>query len=644
MDLLEAPLVAIHIKILPSLTVEERDELGEPSGNVGGREVVDGEVLRGDDALGFPGDLVGDQDGEGALEHLPRRGGLHRLHEGPAHDDAVAALALALAHLHVEPPAAVGLKLGRVEDLEADVLVAVLRGDLHLHRRRLVRQGGLLRGELLLLDLGRHDLHLALVQELLAEDHGLLDAPVLELLDHLLRLLVGRDAVRALAHASAVHGGLPEALLARLLVPDGELAELLDPGGADREQVLLAGLHQVHALVVVAQLGAADEEGAQGVPEVLGEAEVHRLLLRVVDEERGGLGVVGHVGEDKTELVDDVADLEGLQRGGRGGRGRLGDLGAGPHGDPAEAHLAARGAGEGHALALALAAGPEGQHAHAAALLRGGFLLVEGGVIEQLIEHLGAADAVRERQVAGGGRLVVVDELVRPVAVLPLVREPRHLLSELVELAADLAPGLALRGEAELPAAEVLPEAVEGHEVHLGDGLHLGEVHPAALHRPVAGEDDEQAARLGIGGLVVLGVKEVPQLRVVHTHRGLEGGLLALLGPARGLGAPRDGRGEEKRAHALRGGRQGGAGMVGVRACHRPHRGGDAAGELGPRDRAGLLELAGHQESQPGALRGALAAVKRGSDGACGGDRRRTHASLCRAPHDACTPPRRKRA
>ena len=27
------------------LTVEERDELREPSGNVGGREVVDGEVL-----------------------------------------------------------------------------------------------------------------------------------------------------------------------------------------------------------------------------------------------------------------------------------------------------------------------------------------------------------------------------------------------------------------------------------------------------------------------------------------------------------------------------------------------------------------------------------------------------------------------
>mmetsp|Transcript_42313 Transcript_42313/g.111935 ORF Transcript_42313/g.111935 Transcript_42313/m.111935 type:complete len:477 (+) Transcript_42313:79-1509(+) len=419
MDLLEVPRVPVPVKILRR-AVEERDELWEPSGNVCAGEVVDGEVLRGDDALRFPGHLVGEQGGEGVLQHLPRRRGAHLLHEVPAHDDAVAALLLLRADLHVEPPAAVRLELRGVEDLEGDgVAVDRLR-----HRGRLVGQGRLLLRQRAYVHRGRLDFHLARVHQRLLVLHELLEAPVLELPRHLLRLLGGCRAVRALAHAAAVHGRLPDALLASVLVPGREAAELVDPLLAHRKQLLLARLREVHALVVVAQLGAADEEGPQGVPQVLGEAEVLGPHLGVEDEERGGLGVVGHVREDKTELVDDLHLLKAGQRVGRVRDRRRGDLGGGPQGDRAQAAAAARGAREGHGLGVARAAASDRQHAQAAAPLAGDRLLREGEVVEQLVQNLCAADAVRERQVAGGGLHVVVDELVRPGAVLPLVREP----------------------------------------------------------------------------------------------------------------------------------------------------------------------------------------------------------------------------
>lgn len=60
-----------------------------------------------------------------------------------------------------------------------------------------------------------------------------------------------------------------------------------------------------------------------------------------------------------------------------------------------------------------------------------------------------------------------------PSRPVPSGSEPRHLLGELVELAAVLSPNLALLDEAEFSVAVFLPKALKCVHVLFGHPLHL---------------------------------------------------------------------------------------------------------------------------------------------------------------------------
>jgi len=129
-------------------------------------------------------------------------------------------------------------------------------------------------------------------------------------------------------------------------------------------------------------------------------------------------------------------------------------------------------------------------------------LLVECRVAHDLLQHLRAANAVGQGQVAHR-RVQAVDKLVRPCAVRPLVCEPGDLLCELIKLLPLLAPDLALGGKSELTLTVVSPQAVQGVHIHIRHTAHLREVDPAAFHCCLARDDNEEAACLGISSLEI---------------------------------------------------------------------------------------------------------------------------------------------
>mmetsp|Transcript_79304 Transcript_79304/g.232959 ORF Transcript_79304/g.232959 Transcript_79304/m.232959 type:complete len:246 (+) Transcript_79304:85-822(+) len=187
----------------------------------------------------------------------------------------------------------------------------------------------------------------------------------------------------------------------------------------------------------------------------------------------------------------------------------------------------------------ALGSAPEGEHAEGGALaasLGRGFLLLKGWVVEQLLQDLVTADAVGQRQVAHRCA-EIVDELVWPVAVLPLAGEPRHLLRKLGELRAAGVPDLALRHEAKLALTVVLPQALHGVHVLLRHVLDLGKVDPAALPGRLPRNLDEQPPRLGVRGLEVSRSQGVPEGGVVEAERGGKRGPLRFGSPAHQAGA-----------------------------------------------------------------------------------------------------------
>mmetsp|Transcript_39 Transcript_39/g.131 ORF Transcript_39/g.131 Transcript_39/m.131 type:complete len:314 (+) Transcript_39:951-1892(+) len=279
-------------------------------------------------------------------------------------------------------------------------------------------------------------------------------------------------------------------------------------------------------------LWSAAEESPQRVAKILGESKVLRLVISVEDNEGGSLAVIRDNGQHETSLVDHVVLLEFFESGTarlRGSSSGYLSLSRGSC-DRRQAEtprrLAARIAGKGAAIPAGArpACTAQCQKRCSPCLFRRGrtLLFLEGWVRHQFLQDLCSADAIRQGQVPDGS-VQVVNELIGPVAVLPLVREPGHLLCKLVELFSALAPNGALCRVAELPLAEVLPQAIYSAHVSHWDLSHLSKEDPSALQGSLATEHDEQAPGLCVGSPEILGRQQIPQGSVIDVKVRLEG-------------------------------------------------------------------------------------------------------------------------
>mmetsp|Transcript_28750 Transcript_28750/g.79176 ORF Transcript_28750/g.79176 Transcript_28750/m.79176 type:complete len:287 (+) Transcript_28750:958-1818(+) len=282
------------------------------------------------------------------------------------------------------------------------------------------------------------------------------------------------------------------------------------------------------ALVMVAQFWTTAKEGPQRVPQVFRETQILLLPLGIVNDECGSLRALRDIGEHKTVLVNYVVLWELRERHvlfnacgfGRlsgclsscGRRFATGTISPSPNSKcrfwgsstkstciPCVGRKAAsrrcphrresRCCGSGRGLLICCP------------------FLIERRVAQELLQHLRAADAICERQVASR-RVQLIDKLVWPIAVRPRVREPRNLLSELVELFPALPPDLALHSKPELALAVMLPQTVYRAEIDFGDGPDFGEINPTPLLRGLASELNEQLPCLRVRGLEITGVQQ----------------------------------------------------------------------------------------------------------------------------------------
>ena len=126
-----------------------------------------------------------------------------------------------------------------------------------------------------------------------------------------------------------------------------------------------------------------------------------------------------------------------------------------------------------------------------------GLLAFNGWVVQKFLQNLSTTNAIGQRQMSNWS-FQVVDELIRPISILPSVSEPTHLLGEFVKLASILFPNLPLLDKTKFSIAVLLPKSFHGLHVFVRNLFHLSKVDPTSLHRFFTTHLDEQGSGFGI--------------------------------------------------------------------------------------------------------------------------------------------------